>query len=141
MAVLAFVGCGGGSSEEAKKLLTQILTLVGIPQDIVVSICEDSNDNGLCDVGEFKAKIAIHRGDTLQKILNKVKFDKDGKYLLENYDPTKNIIMEIEDKKNLKYDNGKLTFKYTLIHKSYRFFKLLLMQIFYWKSRQKSLRS
>ena len=112
MAVLAFVGCGGGSSEEAKKLLTQILTLVGIPQDIVVTICQDGNDNGLCDVGEIKAKISINKGDTLQKILNKVKFDKDGKYLLENYDPTKNIIMEIEDKKNLKYDNGKLAFKY-----------------------------
>ncbi|SFV75272.1 hypothetical protein MNB_SM-3-1090 [hydrothermal vent metagenome] len=41
----------------------------------------------------------------------KVKFDENGKYILQNYDPTLNIIMEIKDKK-IKYDGGKLGLKY-----------------------------
>ena len=109
---LIFIGCGDGSKEEAKKLLTQILTLVGIPQDLVVTICQDKNDNGSCDSGEIQAKIAINKGDLVDNIWKKVEFNANGEYILKNYDPTKNIIMEIEDKKNLKYDNGQLTFKY-----------------------------
>ena len=109
---LIFIGCGDGSKEEAKKLLTQILTLVGIPQDLVVTICQDKNDNGSCDSGEIQAKIAINKGDLVDDIWKKVEFNANGEYILKNYDPTKNIIMEIEDKKNLKYDNGQLTFKY-----------------------------
>jgi len=109
---LIFIGCGDGSKEEAKKLLTQILTLVGIPQDLVVTICQDKNDNGSCDSGEIQAKIAINKGDLVDNIWKKVEFNANGEYIRKNYDPTKNIIMEIEDKKNLKYDNGQLTFKY-----------------------------
>jgi ABC-type Zn uptake system ZnuABC Zn-binding protein ZnuA len=42
--VVSLTSCGSGSSEEAKELLLQILTIVGIPQDMVVNICQDSDE-------------------------------------------------------------------------------------------------
>ena len=111
--LLAFTSCGSSkSSDEAKALLEHNLKLVGIPQDIVVNICQDTNNNGSCDVGELQAKVSVNRNDTVAQIWEKVKFDEEGRYILENYDPTKNIIMEIEDRENLQYDNGELTLEY-----------------------------
>ena len=108
-----FVGCGSNkSSDEAKALLKHNLQLVGIPPEIVVNICQDKNDNGTCDVGELQAKITVNENDTVAQMWEKVKFDELGRYILENYDPTLSIIMEIEDKENLKYDKGKLALKY-----------------------------
>ena len=109
----AFIGCGSNrSSDEAKELLTHNLKLVGIPQEIVVNICQDTNGNGSCDVGELQAKISVNRNDTVAQIWEKVQFDEGGRYILENYDPTKNIIMEIEDRENLQYDDGELALEY-----------------------------
>ena len=105
-----FMGCGK-SSHAGKELLEHNLKLVGIPQDIVVNICQDTNDNGTCDEGELQAKVRVNRNDTVAQIWEKVKFDENGKYILQNYDPTLNIIMEIKDKK-IKYDGGKLGLKY-----------------------------
>jgi hypothetical protein len=110
--VILFIFLGCGSSDEAKKLLEHNLKLVGIPQEIVVNICQDTNDNGSCDVGELQAKVFVNKNDTVSQMWEKVKFDELGRYILENYDPTLSIIMEIKDKENLKYDDGKLSLKY-----------------------------
>ena len=110
--VFNFTGCGGGSSDEAKELLTHNLKLVGIPQEIVVNICQDDNDNGSCDAGEFQAKVKVSSSDTIAQMWEKVKFDADGRYVLQNYDPTKNIIMEIDGKQHEKYNNVDLALKY-----------------------------
>ena len=109
--VLNVTGCGG-SSEEAKELLQHILKLVGIPQEIVVNICQDKNHNGSCDKGELQAKVTVNKTDSIAQMWEKVVFDAEGRYVLENYDPALNIILEIEDKVNLNYDNGKLALRY-----------------------------
>jgi len=111
MLISLFLGCAK-SSDKGKALLEHQLKLVGIPQEIVVNICQDDNDNGTCDVGELQAKVRVNRNDTVAEMWEKVKFDENGKYILHNYDPTKNIIMEIQDRENLKYDNSKLSLKY-----------------------------
>ncbi|MCH9739877.1 MAG: GPI anchored serine-threonine rich family protein [Epsilonproteobacteria bacterium] len=106
-----FIGCGGGS-EEAKELLQRLLKVVGIPHTIVANICQDGNDNGICEEFEIQAKITIDKGDTLATILHKVSLTDEGEYFLENYDPTKKIIMEIEDSANVNYNDGKFAFTY-----------------------------
>ena len=108
--LLTFTSCG--SSNEAKTLLEHNLKLVGIPQEIVVNICQDTNNNGSCDVGELQAKVSVNRNDTVAQIWEKVKFDENGKYVLENYDPTLNIIMEIEARKVAEYNNVNLALTY-----------------------------
>ncbi|HIM94011.1 MAG TPA: hypothetical protein EYM49_03100, partial [Campylobacterales bacterium] len=58
VAILGLINCGGSSgsnSKEGKKLLN----LIGIPQSIVVNICQDENRDGICGVFEFQAKITI----------------------------------------------------------------------------------
>jgi len=109
--LLNFVGCGS-SSEEAKALQQHNLKLVGIPQEIVVNICQDTNSNGSCDEGEFQAKIRVNADDSIAKMWEKVKFEADGRYILENYDPTLNIIMEIDGSKVAKYNNVDLSLTY-----------------------------
>lgn len=106
-----FIGCGGGN-EEAKELLKRLLKVVGIPHTIVVNICQDGNDNGICEEFEIQAKVTIDKGDSLATILHKVSLTDEGEYFLENYDPTKEIIMEIEDSANVNYNDGKFTFTY-----------------------------
>ncbi|CAA6801784.1 MAG: Chitinase, partial [uncultured Sulfurovum sp.] len=111
MTVLLLASCGS-SSEKAKEILTHLLKLIGIPQSVVVNICQDDNGNGRCDVGELHAKVGMEKGDSVQTMWNKVVFDEEGQYLLTNYDPTKNIIMELRDGENFRYDNGDLALKY-----------------------------
>jgi hypothetical protein len=55
-----FTACGGGDKEEAKELLKRILKLVGIPQNIVVNICQDANANGICGINEIQTKVTGH---------------------------------------------------------------------------------
>ncbi len=109
--IFIFLGCGN-SSDNGKEVLTHNLKLIGIPPEIVVNVCQDNNDNGSCDIGELQAKIIVNKTDSITEIWEKVQFDEKGRYILENYDPTKNIIMEIEDRENLKYDNHKLGLRY-----------------------------
>ena len=110
---LNFTGCGS-SSKEAKELLTHNLKLVGIPPDIVVNICQDTNDNGSCDAGELQAKASVSRDATLDKMWKeaKVQFDENNIHILENYDPTISIIMEIDGQKHADYKNVDLALKY-----------------------------
>lgn len=93
--ILMFMGCGG--EDEAKELLQRILMLVGIPQEIVVNICQDGNSNGICDATDMQVKITINTGDTAEDILRKIQFEEDGSYILRPFDPTKKILLEIED--------------------------------------------
>ncbi len=45
-------------------------------------------------------------------ILAKVSLTTEGEYFLENYDPTKRIIMEIQDSTNVALNQGKFSFDY-----------------------------
>ena len=111
-AILSFTSCGGGS-DEAKELLQRLLRLVGIPHDIVVNICQDDNNNGFCEKFELQAKVTINKNDNLSSIFQKVSLTKDGQYLLENYDPAKKIIMELQDSATVHYNDGKFTLNYS----------------------------
>jgi len=110
--VALFIGCG--DNKEAKELLERILQVVGIPYDMVVNICQDSNGNGICDIGkEVTAKIKITKGDTADSIWKKIQLDENGTYILEHYDPTKKILMEIEDNEELNNTKQKVTLPFT----------------------------
>ncbi|NEW61710.1 hypothetical protein GSY74_10470, partial [Sulfurovum sp. bin170] len=97
VSMLGLASCGGGSSDEAKELLQKILNLVGIPQSIVVNICQDENRDGICGVTELQAEVSINKGDTVATIWNKITNTAEGKYLLETYDPTLPLLLELQD--------------------------------------------
>jgi len=109
--LLTFASCGGGSTK-AKELLQKILQFVGIPQSIVVNVCQDSNKNGICGTDEIFTKVTINKGDNIDNILEKISLTDDGKYFLETYNPSIPIIVELQDETKVDYDNGKfaLTF-------------------------------
>ncbi len=111
LAMFGLLSCGGGS-EEAKALLNRLLRVVGVPYSIVVNICQDDNDNGVCEAKELQTKVTINKGDDLNSILQKVSLTTEGEYFLENYDPTKRIIMEIQDSTNVAVNQGKFSFDY-----------------------------
>jgi len=108
--VLSFTSCGGGS-EEAKELLQRLLQLVGIPYDIVVNICQDDNENRICEAIEPQVSIVVNQMDTAQTLWQKIIKTAEGKYLLETYDPTKPILLELQDTK-VNFDNGKFTLNF-----------------------------
>ncbi len=111
---LNFMGCGsGGSSKEAKELLQKILQVVGIPQEIVMNICQDGNENGICENFELQTKVTINRGDNFSDILQKISLTEDGKYFLETRDITKPILLELQDSANVTYDSGKFTIPFS----------------------------
>jgi uncharacterized protein len=103
------LSCGGDSSKEAKELLQRILNLVGIPQSIVINLCQDNNDNGFCEPTEPQAKIALNRNDNLHTLIQKFTQTKEGEYLLETYDPTKPFLLELQDNDIVYHDEGKFT--------------------------------
>ncbi|CAA6827250.1 MAG: Unknown protein [uncultured Sulfurovum sp.] len=94
--VVIFSACGG-SSDEAKELQQKILKLVGIPQSIVVNICQDDNSNGFCDSIELQAKVTFSQGDTRETLLSKLTLTEEGQYLLETYDATKPLLLELKN--------------------------------------------
>jgi len=110
--LLSFASCGGGSSKEAKDFLQKILQLVGIPQTIVVNVCQDSNRDGICGGLELQAKVSINNGDSVDDIWAKITASKDGKYFLETYDETLPILLELQDISKVNYDNGKFTLNF-----------------------------
>lgn len=93
--IVFVVGCN--NDKEAKELLQKLLQVIGIPYEMVVNICQDGNENGFCDDFDLHAKITIRKNDTAEAILQKIQLNPDGTYLLENYDPNKKILMELED--------------------------------------------
>lgn len=98
--------CGGGSSEEAKALLTQILTVVGIPQDMIVNICQDDDDNGFCDSIELESVSWIKN-----TFFGKVTLGENNSFELKNYDPNKKIIMELQSNE-VEYNDGNFSLEY-----------------------------
>ena len=109
--VSILLSCGEGS-QKAKELLELILKLVGIPQHLVVNICQDSNENGICENFEVHGKIDIYSGDTVNTILEKIIQTEDGKYLLETANRDKPILLILEDSDTIQYDNGQITLNY-----------------------------
>ena len=109
VSLLGLANCGGESSEEAKALLQKILNLVGIPHNIVVNICQDSNKNGICGLGEQKVSLVIKKGESVATIWEKILQSEDGRYLLETYNPEKPILVELQDVAKVNYDEGKFT--------------------------------
>ncbi len=113
IAILAIAGCGEGS-EEAKELLQRILQLVGIPQNIVVKVCQDNNGNGLCGTDEVLAKLSINKGDSIEDIWQKIQFDSANTYWLDQIDPSKKLLLVMQDTDNVRYDAGQFTLPFTI---------------------------
>jgi len=110
---IVFIGCGSNKNKaEAKELLQKILQVVGIPYDIVVNICQDGNGDGICNATEVTAKITINKSDTIDTIFEKIKLDKNGRYILANYDPNKKILMELEDNEAFENTKQRVTIPY-----------------------------
>jgi len=113
VSLFGLASCGDTSSKEAKELLSRLLNIVGIPHNIVVNICQDNNDNGFCESTELQAKIRINKGDSIDDIWEKVSLDENGSYLLTHHDPSKKILMELQDSENVHNENdGKFVFTY-----------------------------
>ena len=108
-----FTACGGGSSKEAKELLQRILNLVGIPQTIVVNVCQDNNDNNFCESTEVLASITIDKDDTVDTIWAKA-FDGSDSYWLDGIDPDKKLLLVMQDKDNVQSDDSKFTLPFTV---------------------------
>jgi hypothetical protein len=125
LAIVSFTSCKK-SSDEAKELLDRILMVIGIPHNILVNICQDNNDNGFCDMGEFRVKLTINKNDTAEDIWRKLQLNADGSYLLEHHDPTKNIIMEMQDREHLAYNDGKFSFFYNPMTRELSFLQALV---------------
>jgi hypothetical protein len=125
LAIVSFTSCKK-SSDEAKELLDRILMVIGIPHNILVNICQDNNDNGFCDMGEFRVKLTINKNDTAEDIWRKLQLNADGSYLLEHHDPTKNIIMEMQDREHLTHNEGKFSFFYNPMTRELSFLQALV---------------
>ena len=95
--IVFFSACGGGSSKEAKELQQKMIKIVGIPQGIIANICQDDNTNGFCEETELQAKVSFDQGDSMQDILSKLTLTGEGRYLLETYDPSKPLLLELKD--------------------------------------------
>ena len=102
---LGVINCNS-SSEEAKKLLSQILTVVGIPQDMIVNICQDDDENGFCSSIEL-GNISSIKNSWLKKII----LGDDNSYELKNYDPNKKIIMQLQSD-DVQYNDGNFSLEY-----------------------------
>ncbi len=108
--VLSFSSCGGGgSSNEAKELLSKILHFVGLPQTILANICQDANRDGICGGGELFTKVTINKGDNIDDIWEKISLTENGQYFLETYNPELPILVELQDVAKVNYDSGKFT--------------------------------
>ena len=110
--ILGLVSCGGGSSKEAKELLKKMLTIIGIPQEVVMNICQDSNNNDFCESTELQAKVTFNKGDSMKTIWEKITQTAEGQYLLETATPCTPILLELKDN-DVEYDDGQFTLKYS----------------------------
>jgi len=108
---LGIINCGEGS-QKAKELLQSILQIIGIPTNIIINICQDNDDSGFCEDIEIQTLLSVNKKDDINKILQKIQLDDNNTYILENYDKTKNILVEMQDRQNILYDDGNFTFTY-----------------------------
>ena len=105
------IGCGGGS-KEAEELLEEILQIVGIPPEIIVNICQDDDDSGFCEATDTQTLLSVNKEDNINKVLQKIQLEDNNTYRLENYNKTKNILLEMQDRENIHYDDGNFTFTF-----------------------------
>jgi len=112
ISIISFTSCGGGSSKEAKELLTKILQFIGIPHSIVVNVCQDSNRDGICGAKELFTKLTIQKGESIDDIWEKISLTEDGRYFLENVDPNLPILVEMQDEARVNQDEGKFTLEF-----------------------------
>ena len=108
VSLLGLASCGS-SKQEAKELLTKILNVVGIPQDIILNICQDKDKDGFCSSLEIQAKVPFSKGDTIEDIWRKISRLEDGKYILETFEIGLPIIMELQDKEKVTNNDGKFS--------------------------------
>ena len=112
ISIISFTSCGGGSSKEAKELLSKILQFIGIPHSIVVNVCQDSNRDGICGAKELFTKLTIQKGESIDDIWEKISLTEDGRYFLENVDPNLPILVEMQDEAKVNQDEGKFTLEF-----------------------------
>jgi len=112
ISIISFTSCGGGSSKEAKELLSKILQFIGIPHSIVVNVCQDSNRDGICGAKELFTKLTIQKGESIDDIWQKIALTEDGRYFLENVDPNLPILVELQDEAKVNQDEGKFTLEF-----------------------------
>lgn len=101
---LLFSACNK-SSEKGKALQQKMINVIGIPQDVIANICQDDNENGVCESVELQAKVNFRQGDSMQTILSKLKQTAEGRYLLETYDPSKPLLLELKNEKSKYFKN------------------------------------
>ena len=107
--LLTFVSCGGGSSKEAKELLQRILTVIGIPQNVITNICQGSNSSDVCEGMTLNSnKLENSKTKTWQKI----KETGVGQYLIETNNPCEPILLELKDD-DVEYDSGEFFLKFS----------------------------
>lgn len=106
--LLTFASCGGGSSKEAKELLQKILTVIGIPQEVITNICQTSNSSDVCEGMKLNSKTSNGKNKTWQKIEE----TGVGQYLLETNNPCEPILLELQDDDVID-DNGEFMLKFS----------------------------
>jgi len=104
--LLAFASCGGGS-DEAKELFQEILTLVGIPPEVITNICQTTKESDICD-GVKLNKLETTKVRSWQKLTE----IGEGQYLIETTEPCEPILVELTDA-DVVYDNGEFYLKFS----------------------------
>lgn len=96
------------SSDEGKELMTKILQVIGIPQDIIINVCQDENKNGFCESIEFQSKLMVTQNQG-EIVWEKIIGSDEGRYLLETYDFKLPILLELQDAYRVDFNDGKFT--------------------------------
>jgi len=101
------------SSTKGKELLERILQIIGIPHDIIVNVCQDSNQNSFCDKIELQQKmvVTIDKGQIIWEKITRG--GQDGEYILETKDDTIPILLELQDTNRVYYNDGKFTLSFS----------------------------
>jgi hypothetical protein len=96
------------NSSEAKVLQQRILQTIGIPQDIIINLCQDGNKNGFCDNKELQSKVVmtLDKGEVFWEKLRK---SVEGRYFLETLDPKLPILLELQDAYRVDFNEGRFT--------------------------------
>lgn len=110
---ISLLSCGKKSSKEGKELLERILQIIGIPHDIIVNVCQDSNQNSFCDKTELQQKmvVTIDKGQIMWEKITRG--GQDGEYILETKDDTIPILLELQDINRVHYNDGKFTLSFS----------------------------
>lgn len=124
---MALFSACGSSSKEGRELQQKMIKIVGIPPEIIVNICQDDNNNGLCESTELQAKVSFSQGDSMETIFSKLTQTEDGRYLLETYDASKPLLLELKDRES-KYFTNKFSIPFNGFKKSEDEKELSLLQ-------------